>query len=189
MAEPRLSTDEPAFDAMWDAATRRVPISFVYARPGHESMERHLQPWGIVSWRDRWYVGGFDLDRQAPRLFRVSRVLGEVETVGPPGAYQIPEGTDMRKVARSLFESEPEQTAHLRIRSGRGQSLRRNATRVEPGTEDFDEVEVRFHSTHQLAAEVASYGPDVVAVAPPEVRDAVIAQLRIALGGTLGSIA
>ncbi len=188
MAEPRLSTDEPAFDAMWDAATRRVPISFSYARPGGDAMERHLQPWGIVSWRDRWYVGGFDLDRQAPRLFRVSRVRGDVEPIGPAGAYEVPEGTDMRRVARSLFEPEPEQTAHVRIRRGRGQSLRRSALRVEPGPDDFDEVEISFHSTHQLAAEIASYGPDVVAVAPPQVRQAVIAQLRTAVAGTLGTL-
>src|SRR5215208_6944391 len=53
MAEPKLSTDEPSFDSMWEAVTRRIPVSFVYARPGSEPMERHLQPWGIISWHDR----------------------------------------------------------------------------------------------------------------------------------------
>jgi len=187
MAEPRLSTDEPAFDAIWDAATRRVPISFVYARPGQQASERHLQPWGIVSWRDRWYVGGFDLDREAPRLFRVSRVVGDVEPIGPAGDYEVPEGTDMRKVARSLFEPEPEQTALLRVRPGRGQSLRREAVRVEPA-DDFDTVEVRFHSARRLAAEIASYGTDVVAVSPSEVRSAVIEHLNAAIDGSLGAI-
>lgn len=185
MAEPRLSTDEPAFDAMWDAATRRVPIAFVYARPGQESMQRHLQPWGIVSWRDRWYVGGLDLDRQAPRLFRVSRVVGEVEPTGPPGAFQIPEGTDMRQVARSLFEPESAQVAVVLLRRGRGQSLRRGAAQVQRRDDDFDEVELTFHSPHQLAAEIASYGADAVAVSPPEVRRAVVDLLRAAVTGTI----
>jgi proteasome accessory factor B len=189
MAEPRLSTDEPAFDAMWDAATRRVPISFAYARPGRDAAERRLQPWGIVSWRDRWYVGGFDLDRQAPRLFRVSRVLGDVEPSGPAGSYEVPEGTDMRRVAQSLFDPEPEQIAVLRIRPGRGQSLRRSATRVDSDSDSStDEVEVLFHSAHRLAAEIASYGTDVVAVSPPQVRHAVVEQLRTAAAGTLGGI-
>src|SRR4051794_35158968 len=49
MAEPKLSTDEPSFDAMWEATTRRIPITFAYARPNAEPMVRHLQPWGIVS--------------------------------------------------------------------------------------------------------------------------------------------
>ena len=37
MAEPKLSTNEPSFDVMWDAVTRRIPVSFVYARPASEA--------------------------------------------------------------------------------------------------------------------------------------------------------
>ena len=188
MAEPRLSTDEHAFDAMWEAATGRIPVSFVYARPGGESMQRHLQPWGIVSWRDRWYVGGFDTDREAPRVFRLSRIVGEVTTTGSPGDYDVPPGTDMRQVAASLFEPDPDRVAVLRIRVGRGQSLRRSATVVEHG-EQFDTVEVTYHSNHELAAHVASYGPDVVAVQPADLRAAVVAHLRLAASGQLGDIA
>ena len=183
MAEPRLSADEPSFDAMWDAATRRVPITFAYGRPGQQPMQRHLQPWGIVSWRDRWYVGGFDLDRGEPRIFRLSRVIGEVETDGAAGSYEIPEGTDMKVVARSLFPPPPAQAAVLRVRSGRGQSLRRLADRVTPLADGRDEIEVRYSSHWELAAEVASYGPDVVVVSPADVRDAVVRRLRAAVGG------
>ena len=34
MAEPKLSADEPSFDVMWEAATRRIPVAFTYQRPG-----------------------------------------------------------------------------------------------------------------------------------------------------------
>lgn len=184
MAEPRLSTDEPSFDAMWDAVTRRVPVTFVYARPGGEAMQRHLQPWGIISWRDRWYVGGHDQDRGEPRLFRLSRVIGEVETTGAAGSYDVPEGLDMKTLAQSLFPPEPDVAAVLRIRAGRGQSLRRMAQSVTPADDGFDVVEVRYGSSWELASEVASYGPDVVVVSPPEVRDAVIRCLRAAVEGS-----
>jgi proteasome accessory factor B len=186
MAEPRLSTDEPSFDAMWDAVTRRVPVTFVHARPGGEAMRRHLQPWGIISWRDRWYVGGYDQDRGEPRIFRLSRVIGEVETTGAAGSYDIPEGTDMKTLAQALFPAEPDVAAVLRIREGRGQSLRRMAQSVTPADDGFDVVEVRYASSWELASEVASYGPDVVVVSPPEVRDAVVQRLRAAvLGSTM----
>ncbi|MEJ7636097.1 WYL domain-containing protein [Aeromicrobium sp.] len=185
MAEPKLSTNEPSFDSMWEAATRRIPISFVYARPGGEPMERHLQPWGIISWRDRWYVGGFDLDRGEARIFRLSRVIGEVETMGDPGSYEVPEGTDMTHIARSLFPPESDVAAVLHIRTGRGQSLRRLAEKVTPLDDDLDEVEIRYSSHWELASEVASYGPDVVVISPPHVRDAVIERLRAAARGTL----
>ncbi len=185
MAEPKLSTDEPSFDAMWDAVTRRVPITFAYARPGQEPMQRHLQPWGIISWHDRWYVGGFDLDRSESRIFRLSRVIGEVTTQGQPGSYDIPEGTDMKDVARQLFPPAPAEAAVLRIREGRGQALRRLAERVTPLGNGVDEVEIRYSSRWELASEVASYGPDVVVASPADVREAVIIRLRAAVTGTL----
>jgi proteasome accessory factor B len=186
MAEPRLSTDEPAFDSVWEAVTRRIPVSFAYARPGAEAMERHLEPWGIVSWHDRWYVGGYDRDREEPRIFRLSRIIGDVETIGAAGSYEIPEGTDMKVVARSLFPPAPAEAALLRIKAGRGQSLRRLAQKVTPLDEETDEVEIRYSSWWELASEVASYGPDVVVVSPPDVRAAVIERLRAAARGTLG---
>lgn len=185
MAEPKLSTDEPSFDAMWDAVTRRVPITFAYARPGQEPMQRHLQPWGIISWHDRWYVGGFDLDRGESRIFRLSRVIGEVETEGQAGSYTIPDGTDMKDIARALFPPEPAEAAVLRIREGRGQALRRLAERVTPLGDGLDEVEIRYSSRWELASEVASYGPDVVVVSPQDVREAVIQRLTAAVTGTL----
>lgn len=188
MAEPRLSTDEHAFDAMWDAATRRVPVTFAYARPGGETLQRRLEPWGIVSWRDRWYVGGFDVDRRAPRVFRLSRVIGDVETTGAPGAYEVPPGTDMREVTRALFEPEPQRSASLSIREGRGQSLRRGGL-VVASADGFDTVEVPFHSVRDLAATVASYGADVVALGPADLRDAVVTHLRVAVAGALDPIA
>ncbi|AWB92389.1 helix-turn-helix transcriptional regulator [Aeromicrobium chenweiae] len=186
MAEPKLSADEPSFDAMWDAVTRRVPVTFAYARPNQAPMQRHLQPWGIISWHDRWYVGGLDLDRGEPRIFRLSRVIGDVETAGAPGSYDIPEGTDMKDLARALFPPEPVEAAVLHMRKGRGQSLRRLAEKVTALDDDVDEVEIRYSSRWELASEVASYGPDVVVVTPPDVREAVIQRLRAAASGTLG---
>ena len=49
-----------------------------------------MQPWGLTSWRGRWYLTGFDLDRGAERVFRLGRVVGAVTTVGKPGAYAVP---------------------------------------------------------------------------------------------------
>jgi proteasome accessory factor B len=182
MAEPKLSTDEPAFDTMWDAATRHIPVAFTYQRPGQEAGVRHVQPWGIISWHDRWYLGGYDLDREAPRIFRLSRVQGDVETTGEPGSYEVPEGTDMKNVAAALFPPKADNLAVLRVQSGRGQALRRIATASTPIDDEHDEIEVPYAWAWDLASEVASYGADVVVVSPAEVRDLVVARLREALG-------
>ncbi len=79
LVEPQLSAEEPSFDTFWAAAQRRVPVEFDYQRSGSaEVTRRHLQPWRVAWSSGRWYVLGLDTDRGAPRLFRLSRVRGDV---------------------------------------------------------------------------------------------------------------
>jgi proteasome accessory factor B len=181
LPEQRLSAEEPAFDAMLEAATSRTPVAFTYQRPGQDASERHVQPWGVLSWHDRWYVGGFDVDRGEPRVFRLSRVQGDVKPTGPAGSYTVPEGARLRDVAASLFPRHRDRVAVLRVAAGRAQSLRSIATSTRPLDDGTDEIEVPFALASDLAAEVASFGPDIVAIAPNDVQDAVIAHLQRAL--------
>ena len=179
--EPRLQAEEPAFDAMLEAATMRRSVTFAYQREGYDVAERHLQPWGVLSWRDRWYVGGFDTDRGEPRLFRISRVRGEVRFNGEPGSYELPADANLREVAAALFPPTPDRTALLRVASGRAHGLRAIAVATTPVGDGRDEIEVPFAIASDLAAEVASYGDAVVVVGPADVREAVIAHLQEAL--------
>lgn len=178
MTEARLRAEEPAFDAVFDATGRRMPIAFEYRRPGGETSVRHLEPWSMTSFREHWYVGGFDRDREGPRLFRLSRIVGDVKPDGEPGEYEVPDEVDMKKVARALQPPVADESAVLRITAGRGQSLRRHAVRIDRLDDGTDEVEVAFAVVGDLAAEIASYGPDAVVVSPPALRDAVIDRLR-----------
>ena len=106
---------------------------------------------------------------------------GEVQHTGAAGSYDVPEGTDIAKVAAALFPSTPDRTAVLHVRRGRGQALRRTASAVLPVDDDTDELELPFSSGWDLASEVASYGPDVVVVSPEDLRDQVVARLEAAL--------
>jgi proteasome accessory factor B len=180
---PKLVVEEPAFDAMLEAATTRRPVSFRYQRPGYAAEERRLQPWGVLSWRDRWYVGGFDTNRDEPRLFRISRVQGPVKFTGAAGAYEVPADASMRAVAAALFPPTPDRTAVLRVAAGRAHALRAAALSTTALEDGRDEIEVPFAVVSELAAEIASYGDGVVVVAPADVQDAVIAHLREAAAG------
>ena len=52
-------------------------VTFDYRVPEDDApTSRRLQPWGVVCWRGRWYVVGHDLDRDATRCFRLSRIVG-----------------------------------------------------------------------------------------------------------------
>src|SRR5512139_2334913 len=55
--EPRVDTDEPSFPALWRAVRDRRAVTFTYQGVGRTMpSRRHLEPWGVVSRRGRWYV-------------------------------------------------------------------------------------------------------------------------------------
>jgi proteasome accessory factor B len=181
--EPQLVSDEPAFDAVLEAVTDRIPIGFEYKAGGAaETTTRRLEPWGIGSWHGHWYVVGHDRDREAPRMFRVSRIVGEVTRIGKPGEVTPPADLDVRALVGRLAPPHPNNVATVRVRSGRGGSLRRQAAAARPVDEEWTEIDVPYASGSSLAEELVSYGPDVVVLFPDEVRDAVIRRLRALVG-------
>lgn len=182
MVEPRLSASEPSFDQMWDAVSRRIPVNFDYRRPGAELRTRSVQPWGVISWHGRWYMAGFDTDRGEPRVFRLTRVHSDVTFSGKPGSYEIPEGTDLKELAKSLYPAPSLGAAVIRLRHDRGQTLRRMATSTNRIDDLWDELQVEYASPWELASEIASYGTDAVAISPANVREEVINRLRAAAG-------
>jgi proteasome accessory factor B len=181
VVRPQLAAEEPTFEAFWEATKRRTEVSFDYRTSAAASAAtRHLQPWGVVSFRGRWYVVGHDTDRGEPRLFRLSRVQGQVRVDGKPGAFEVPAGTDIRALTASLAPAAPERSASVRVRPGAAHGLRRHARRVDvpPGPDGWDRLEVDYGPTDQFADEILAYGADVVVEAPADLRASVVERLR-----------
>jgi predicted DNA-binding transcriptional regulator YafY len=177
--EPRIGASEPAFEAVLAAASQGRRLRFRYRTAGRPTDEdRHVEPWGVVSWRGRWYLVAHDLVREAPRVFRLSRIVGDVRAEGPAGAVTVPEGVDLRDmVAREAAEMQPRQTARVRVRSGSCWELRRSATSVVPDADGWDVVELGFSDTGRFADRIAGYGADAVVLEPTDARQAVIDRL------------
>ena len=105
---PAITADEPAFERSGTPLGKRRQVSFHYQRAGEtEPTTRRLQPWGVARSSGRWYVVGFDIDRGAERVFRLSRIVGPVRATGKSGAYDVPPGTDVRALARRLVAVVP----------------------------------------------------------------------------------
>jgi proteasome accessory factor B len=182
--QPRVVADEPAFNDMWEMTISRTPVRFGYRRAGAtEVVERHLEPWGVVTSRERWYVVGHDRDRGEPRLFRLSRIVGEVRADGRPGSFEVPEGTDVRALTASLEPRRTATTATVLARAGSAALLRRRAREVVesvPGPDDrttWDRLTVDTYATDELAEDVLAHLGDVVALEPPALRDLVMSRL------------
>jgi proteasome accessory factor B len=186
VVEPRFAAAEAAFGPFYEAVRDGRPVTFGYRAPGSaQPAQRSLEPWGVVSWHGHWYVVGHDLDRAATRVFRLSRVDGEPRFTGPPGSVHVPGDVNVRDQVRMLTPRPDDQVATVRARPGTAQPLRRRAvsTTAEDG---WDVLSVGYADDESLAEEIVGFGADVVALAPPELRDAVIRRLGAVLSATAG---
>jgi proteasome accessory factor B len=189
VVQPTLTAEEPTFEPFWDATRTRTPVRFDYlSSSAPRASTRHLQPWGLVSYRGRWYVTGQDTDRGEPRVFRLSRVQGDVTTDGKPGSFEVPPGTDLRAVTQSLAPPPADRTARLLVRPGSAHGLRRHAHPVEgDAAGGWERLDATYGSTDSFADEVLGYGADVVVLAPQDVREYVVRRLREAAGQDAGT--
>lgn len=180
--EPRVGAAEPAFASALSAVRDGCPVSFAYRNPGRgEPQLRHVEPWGVVSWHGRWYLVGHDTDRSAERVFRLSRMVGEVAPEGPPGSVEVPPGVDLRGLVARLSGPPVRARAQVRVRTGTCWALRESAGSVVPADDGWDELAVGYSDPERLADRVAGFGADAVVLSPPEARAAVVDRLRAAL--------
>jgi proteasome accessory factor B len=176
--ETRVATSEPAFEPLRRAASDRRPVRFDYRTAG---ATRHVEPWGLVSWHGHWYLAAYDLDRADTRVFRVSRLVGDVRPVGAAGSVVLPAGVDVRAIVLQMNVDPDRLTATLRVRRGAAFGLRRRAASVTPLDDSWDLIELPVPHVERLADEAVGYGADVIVVDPPEARAAVLSRLRAVL--------
>lgn len=144
--------------------------------------ERTVEPWGVVTYRGRWYVVGHDRDRDATRTFRLSRIGTDVKAVGPAGAVIRPADANLRDIVRRAVADWPlGPQAKVWVAHGRAAALRRQAVTATPRTlagRAGDELVIDIGMAGRLARDVASLGVDAVALEPSSLRDDVLARLR-----------
>ncbi len=180
------SVEDPEFETFLEAIVERVPLEFDYwpsasAEPG----VRHLQPYGVTRYSGRWYAVGYDTDRAAQRVFRLSRIQGEVRRDGRPGSFDIPAGVDLGEVARRLAPAPDRISAVLLVRRGSGLPLRAVAETTGSIQTDvtgpdrqtpWDRVRLELGSTG-AADDLLSFGSSVVVEEPAHLRREIVARL------------
>jgi proteasome accessory factor B len=189
VVEPRIGGDEPAFAPLYEATRDRRPVTFSYGATRSEAAkERHLEPWGVVSWHGRWYVLGHDTDRNATRLFRLSRITSSVAFAGQPSSIDVPEDIDLTHTVRRLAPTPVAELARLRVGKGSAIPLRRRGTEISVDEADgSSDIEIGFSDPEDFATEICGYGADVVVLRPEELRDAVVGRFTTLIERTRGA--
>jgi proteasome accessory factor B len=174
--EPRIRTREAAFDSVHAAVLARQPITFGYRKASGEVGTRHVRPWALKNWHGRWYLTGFDVDREDLRAFRLSRFDGPARKKGRPGTYEIPRD-HVPEVAVAAQEGDPVGEAVVRLRRGTGHALRRRASALRDLDDGWSELTLPY-VRGTTEREIAALGPTAVAVSPDELVEAVSSALR-----------
>jgi proteasome accessory factor BC len=185
--QPRIRPAGRAFEDLVAAIHAQHPVSFRYlAGSTGKEEERLVEPWGLGSRFGQWYLVGQDRSRGAKRFFRLSRLTSAV-TVLDKVSFTPPAGFNVRAELASLQEL-PVRSAVVDVQAEKLLGLRKRAT-AAASSEDpaeglpgagWDRLTVPFRDAETLGEELASYGPRVVVVSPPELVTAVRRRLASA---------
>lgn len=169
---PYLDGADLNLQELLDAVRDRKAVKFDYQKAhAAEPEQRTVEPWGVLSWRRRWYVAGFDRGRGEPRSFRLSRVVGKVKSFGSPDAYERPREVNLVQMVAGGWDDT--RLARIAVTGPGAGQLRRNAESETDGV-----LSVSYSDLNWLARIVASSGASARVLEPPELIDAVKARLQ-----------
>ena len=157
---------------MITAVRAGLRISFDYfATPSAEPVRRHMDPWGLINHRDRVYLVGWDVDREAPRTFRATRV-DNVRRSRAAATHLEPTAPLQDLVVEALDRGDTVD-ALLEVPDGQAAEL------VDAGRRRSDGLlELTGVRRDWLVRTAAGYAPDIVVAQPEDVRSDIIALLN-----------
>lgn len=159
------------------AVTNRERLRFTYRRHDGGDSERLVEPHKLVSTGRRWYLVGFDIDRDDWRIFRVDRISGSLSTGTRSTPRPLPAADVAAYVTARMLEMAPVHRAVATVYAPVEQVAARlgdTPTDLEP----IDAGSCRLHShtdtLEWLAWRLLTLGYDFDVHEPPEL----IAHLR-----------
>jgi predicted DNA-binding transcriptional regulator YafY len=168
------------------AVSRRKRVRFgYYSISRDETSEREVEPYALSLLDGTWYVTGRDLEREAIRQFRLSRIRGRImfSTRKERGDYEVPENFERRlAAARAPWQlGEPDRSARVRVSDETFAAARKRYTRaISLGGHDNGKplLCTRYSEERQLAAWVLSLGEGACVLEPESLAGRVVAALE-----------
>lgn len=162
--------DPDVFHFLMVAIDARVRITFQYQpTPTAEPVKRRMDPWGVVT-RQGWvYLVGWDIDRQAPRSFRILNISdirrSRDEATHAQPTMPLDEVLDQVLSVRDVVD------AAVRIPLGVAEEFASHG--VRRAGEDSEVVDFSGVSQDWLVRTVVGFAAEVEVLGPPELRAAV----------------
>ncbi|WP_167046149.1 WYL domain-containing protein [Salinibacterium sp. ZJ454] len=168
---PRVRVRDAAFEPLNTASEKRGVVKFDYLKPGEaEARTRSVLPLALVQHQGRWHLYAEEADTGNTRTFLLRRIVSKV--VASSKTFAARPGDQSALALAGLDEVWQRNVAELEITPGTDAATRLQKRR---GAEPTDSGALRMHFTdlNIFADELAGYGPEVLVLSPPELRDAV----------------
>ena len=181
-----VAAEQPLLAALYEAQLERRPVRFSYRSAAGEESVRTVEPYGLVNRRGHWYIVGRDVDRDAPRSFRISRLQGSVEVLG--GSYDVPSGFEpdshLPPDAWEIGDEPVEAVVRFdeSMRWWAEQNL--GGVRSTEAPDGAVDVTLRVANVDALVAWIVGFGPSAVILSPPQARERLLERLRPSLERT-----
>jgi predicted DNA-binding transcriptional regulator YafY len=180
-ARPRARTDSALLMTISAAVHAREILRFDYAPGGEDDgPPRRVEPHHLLTWRGRWYLLAWDLDRHDWRTFRADRITPKVPT-GPRFTPREPPAGDVATFIAARFRGSDPATGTADWPCQGEVILHLPAADVAPYLHDGIVEELGpgrcrlvlgSWSWHGLAAGLGRFDADIEVVGPPELRNA-----------------
>ena len=162
------------------AISKQRTIKFGYWSPQRDKVaERTLNPYALRLDEGNWYVVGHDLDRDAVRTFRVSRIRGDIRfATRRERDFRLPADFDVEahRVPRPWQIGPIAGRARIAVAGDTAWWVHR--TLADAGTLEDGSFETDFAQVEPLAGWVLRQNGRATPLEPEELRDAVAAGLR-----------
>ncbi|MET1042886.1 MAG: WYL domain-containing protein [Microbacteriaceae bacterium] len=168
---PRVRVRDAAFEPLNSALEKRVVVTFDYLKPGEaEARSRSVLPLALVQHQGRWHLYAEEADTGNTRTFLLRRIVSKVAASSK--SFEPRPGDQSALALAGLDEVWQRNVAELEVTPGTDAATRLQKRR---GAETTDSGALRLHFTdlNIVADELAGYGPEVLVLSPPELRDAV----------------
>ncbi len=172
---PRVRVRDAAFEPLSIAQEKHVWVRFSYLKPGQAAAgERHVKPLALFQHQGRWHLYAHDAEG-TPKTFLLQRIVDKVTVTTT--TFEALEGNLSARAIAELDEVWNANTAFVEVTPGTDADtrLRRRRGTTEART---GELELHYADVNILADELAGFGPEVLVIAPPQLRAGVIARLE-----------
>lgn len=168
------------------AIGRRKTIRFSYYSIGRdERSQREVDPYSLLYAAGHWYVVGYSHERQATRIFRLSRIEGRI-TFKSRAEHDFPPPRDFDlspyRDRASWQLAEPDRSATIALTSTIAwwveQMFGQYGT-FEGNADGSGTYTTPYGSERELLTWVLGLGVDAEVIAPPELRDSAVAALEL----------